>query len=186
MNVHDARYRFTEQLIRDNFLKLLDEKPLNRITVRELCDLCSINRATFYKHYPDVYGVLEALEAEILESVDGLMDTGNFGNMVSFYKDLLSFSREQVLKWHAIFSDNGDPGFITQLLKRGMDFGYPLFIETLTKATPDQKDLVFHFLSMGTAAMVEHWIKEAMQQSEEEMAQLLKKTTDAIIQAYSK
>lgn len=52
---------FTKQAIMDTFLRLLDEKPLDRITVREIITECQISRNTFYYHFGDIYALLDAL-----------------------------------------------------------------------------------------------------------------------------
>lgn len=47
----DARVRYTKMVIKNSFVKLLAKKPLEKVTVKETCELSEINRATFYKHY---------------------------------------------------------------------------------------------------------------------------------------
>lgn len=49
----DARVRYTKLVIKDAFISLLKEKPLNKVTVKEICALAGINRATFYRYYCD-------------------------------------------------------------------------------------------------------------------------------------
>ena len=39
--------------------KLLEEKPLNQIRVREVTELCGIRRQSFYYHFPDVYALFD-------------------------------------------------------------------------------------------------------------------------------
>ena len=39
---------FTKKAIRDSLVKLLNEKPLSKITVRDIVDDCGVNRNTFY------------------------------------------------------------------------------------------------------------------------------------------
>ena len=53
MEKMDARKRYTQMVLKQSFLKLLKEKPVNRITVKEVCALAQLNRATFYAHYSD-------------------------------------------------------------------------------------------------------------------------------------
>ena len=43
----DQRTRMTKQLIRKAFMELLREKPIQSISIRELCGLAGINRGTF-------------------------------------------------------------------------------------------------------------------------------------------
>ena len=47
----DIRIEKTEKAIRNAFLELRAAKPLEKITVRELCSLACINKSTFYSHY---------------------------------------------------------------------------------------------------------------------------------------
>ena len=45
---------FTKQAIKAAFLELLDEKPLNKISVRDIVERCGINRNSFYYHFQDI------------------------------------------------------------------------------------------------------------------------------------
>ena len=49
----------TKREILRAFSDLASEKPVDKITVKEITDLCQISRNTFYYHYQDVYEVLE-------------------------------------------------------------------------------------------------------------------------------
>lgn len=55
---------FTRKAIRDSFIKLLNEKPLNQITVRDIVDDCGINRNTFYYYFQDIPNLLETIVNE--------------------------------------------------------------------------------------------------------------------------
>ncbi len=50
---------FTKKAIMDTFLRLMEKKPLEKITLRDLVDECGINRNTFYYYFQDIYAVLE-------------------------------------------------------------------------------------------------------------------------------
>ena len=65
-NRRDHRVRVTKMLIRRAFTDLLRQKPLQSISVRELCSKAGINRSTFYAHYSDVYDLLNQIEEEML------------------------------------------------------------------------------------------------------------------------
>ena len=40
--------------IMESVLKLLEERPLSKITVKDIVDECGINRNTFYYHFEDI------------------------------------------------------------------------------------------------------------------------------------
>ena len=63
----DARVKYTKAAIKEVFLGLLQKKPIDKITVTELCERAGINRATFYSHYNDCYDLLRSMEDEFLE-----------------------------------------------------------------------------------------------------------------------
>lgn len=65
----DARVQYTKTRIKEAFYTLLEKKSIKRISVREPCELAEINRATFYKHYADVFDLMEKLEDETLALV---------------------------------------------------------------------------------------------------------------------
>ena len=56
---NDLRVRVTNMLIRRAFMELLKQKPLQNISIKELCEKAEINRGTFYAHYTDVYDLLK-------------------------------------------------------------------------------------------------------------------------------
>lgn len=69
---------FTKQAIKASFIKLLNEKPLGKISVRDIVEDCGINRNSFYYHYQDI----PALLTEII--------TGLFDRLIEAYPDVTS------------------------------------------------------------------------------------------------
>ena len=49
----DLRIQKTHKALIQAFLKLLEEKQFEDITVNEICELAEVRRATFYKHFGD-------------------------------------------------------------------------------------------------------------------------------------
>ena len=65
----DLRVKKTEGSIRQAFLDLRRQKPLEKITVKELCQRAEIHKSTFYSHYEDLYALSDALETQVVEQV---------------------------------------------------------------------------------------------------------------------
>ena len=65
-NTTDRRVRKTRGQLRQGLVRLMREKSIQDITVKELCEECDINRGTFYLHYTDVYQLLHSIEDELL------------------------------------------------------------------------------------------------------------------------
>ena len=50
----DRRVRKTKSQLRKGLARLLQEKSIGEITVKELVEEVDINRSTFYLHYSDI------------------------------------------------------------------------------------------------------------------------------------
>lgn len=49
----------TKHALEASLKRLLQQKPLNKITVSEIAEDCEINRMTFYYHFKDIYDLVE-------------------------------------------------------------------------------------------------------------------------------
>jgi AcrR family transcriptional regulator len=57
----DPRIRRTRGLLQDALKRLLEEKEFDKITIQDIAEAATLNRATFYAHYPDKFALLEEL-----------------------------------------------------------------------------------------------------------------------------
>lgn len=68
--------QYTKKMIREVFINMLNEYPLDKITVKAIATACEINRNTFYYHYTDVYALLtEIFQTELQTVIDEYNDT---------------------------------------------------------------------------------------------------------------
>ena len=66
----------TEQMIIDTFLKLVEEKTLDKITINDIADGCGINRNTFYYHFDDIYSLIEQIFKARLNTIETMFEEG--------------------------------------------------------------------------------------------------------------
>lgn len=57
----DPRIRRTRGLLQDALKRLLEAKEFDKITIQDIAEAATLNRATFYAHYPDKFALLEEL-----------------------------------------------------------------------------------------------------------------------------
>ena len=57
----NPRIRRTRQLLQQALEKLLETKEFDKISVHDIADLATVNRATFYDHYTDKSALLAAM-----------------------------------------------------------------------------------------------------------------------------
>ena len=68
----------SRKMIRQAFFELLKEKSFEKITVTDVVKKADVNRSTFYAHYPDVMGVVEEIQQEIIEYTQSFMENVDF------------------------------------------------------------------------------------------------------------
>jgi AcrR family transcriptional regulator len=59
----DPRILRSRQLLMESLLRLLTRKEFADISIQEIADEATLNRATFYLHYPDKNALLQAMTA---------------------------------------------------------------------------------------------------------------------------
>src|SRR5271167_402866 len=60
----DPRILRSRRMLMDSLVRLLSKKEFEDISVQEIADEATLNRATFYLHYPDKNALLRAMTAE--------------------------------------------------------------------------------------------------------------------------
>lgn len=68
----NQRITITKRMLKEGLLRLLEEKPLDKVRVNELCEESGINRATFYRHYQTPQDVLVELELDFVRQMASL------------------------------------------------------------------------------------------------------------------
>ncbi len=180
----DARVRYTKMRIREAFFQCLREKPVSRITVKELCDLAEINRATFYSHYLDVFDLLEQLEQEVLAQMRELalrpQDSPGDGVLLRTLRGLQNDRSEARL----LASPNADPNFGARVSAVFQDAQLPRLEERFPRCTPAQRSYIYHFIAGGCAGILNEWTRGGMTESPEELAEQINQLCKAAVTAY--
>ncbi len=177
MRQGDHRTRVTKMLIRKAFTDLLRQKPIQSISIKELCTHAGINRGTFYAHYTDIYDLLDKMESDMmkdfLEALKPLLDLDE--------KDLtplkITTSIFQCLKDNAdlctvTLGPFGDKEFAARLINIGREKCVETYMRFFAGATPKQIEYYYAFVSSGCIGLLEKWLSEGMAASAEEMASM--------------
>lgn len=180
----DARVRYTRMRIREAFLNCLETKPVSKITVKEICDMAEINRATFYKHYADPFELLQKLEEEALAELGQNIQACRQGTSQGLLLTILNSMKNTENSYTLLTSPNGDSGFAARIA----DIFYKEFQPRMAKELPgcsdDEKNAAFLFVSGGCGHLISEWIKNGMPSSTEQVADGLNKMCTAFVKAY--
>lgn len=84
----DLRVKRTNKYIIEAFIRLVEEKGFEQVTVQNIADEAMINRATFYAHYKDKQDLYEKIFDLAVESFTAILDFEDFvqGNRIKIRK----------------------------------------------------------------------------------------------------
>ncbi|OPJ60524.1 TetR/AcrR family transcriptional regulator [Clostridium chromiireducens] len=113
----DRRIRRTKKVLIEALTKLMSEKKINNITVKELTDLADVNRSTFYLYYNDIYDMLEKIEEELFNDFTEAYEkfseeTTTYDSLLSFLAYLLEFIKINADMFKILLGPDGDYAFI--------------------------------------------------------------------------
>lgn len=155
---------FTKKAIRDSFVKLLNEKPLNQITVRDIVDDCGINRNTFYYYFQDLPQLLETMIDEEAEriirgypTVDSIEDCLNAA--IGFALE----NRKAVMHiYHSINRDIYEQ-YQWQVCEHTITTYVDRILSGRTVSEQDRK-LIIDYLKGVCFGLVSYWLETGMQE----------------------
>ena len=157
----DARVRYTKMVLKNALLELMETKPMNKITVKEICERAQLNRATFYKHYSDCYELLESIENDIFkkfaESIKNYVRAVDVTDLVSSIYDIIN-DNEKVCRT-LIFNQRG-AALVGRMIAYAHDISVTEWGRKFKRATVDEIELLYLCLSNGLfSAVVEGYDK---------------------------
>lgn len=162
---------YTKNIIRETFIEMLNENPLNKITVKDIAEKSQINRNTFYYHYSDIYILLaEIFQEELQKVIDEYNDTLSWEesfivaaefalkNKRAVYHVYNSMQREELANY--IYNVSGN------IMSR--------YVEKVSQgiaASKSDQALIANFYQSALTEMVLRWIASGMKGDPEEIVE---------------
>lgn len=183
----DARVRYTKMIIQTNFVALLKQKPIDKITVKEICDLAEINRATFYKYYLNAFDLLEKIEDEILGEFQETVQNITKENINEILIQLLKRIKENSDLYITLFSGYGDTKFILKIFH----ICYTEFSAYISRQFPETAEShrawgYVYYTVQGISGVLQYWIFDGMTIPPENTAEFIKKMISSTLQNIAK
>ncbi|NCC66940.1 MAG: TetR/AcrR family transcriptional regulator [Clostridia bacterium] len=156
----DYRVARTQRHLKESFFELIQEKPIDKITIRELAERAEVSRSTFYLHYDSIFDIAKSIEEDMLfEYREGFRKTINENkNYSTLIEELITFSfrhkYENLQYSRMLYMNHGSSELISQYNK--------IAAEELKSAFPGKwSDLfttVLNFYVCGIINLIHEWI----------------------------
>lgn len=149
----------TKKAICDAFAELMYEKELSKITVQELADRADVGRATFYKHYYDIYDVYEKMESTFLIELGEIITEQGIKSKFEVYPAVFEYMKKNPKIFKMIFSPNNNVPLRRKLITMVEGLNRVIWSESLGIAMDDSMvECAIKYHSNGCLAIIENWV----------------------------
>ena len=158
----------TDRRLREALLSVMEQDRLP--SVGELCEIAQVNRSTFYRHYLDVYDLMEKTEAEIQKGLAEIMTTSVEG-------EPLERLARYVADYHKFYRI-----YLQKHLDGSMEAGFQRYWEShlkpvfLRAGVTDERRMLYYyqFVKAGVMTVLKLWLEDGCRESPEEIARILR------------
>lgn len=174
----NRREEYTLRVIRETFLQMLSKQSVERISIGELCEMADINRSTFYRHYADVYALLDEICEECFQNLFTSLAKFNDPNGANIERTAYNL----ILKACTVTEENKE---LYQILlfkqpaarfqQRLTDAFYQLFLghHDAVHSRTLETNLHYQYLASGILGIWQAWLKDDCQLSKNVVAEIV-------------
>lgn len=152
--------RNTRRRLREALLRLLEQKPLHEISVKELTELADVNRGTFYFHYQDIFDLLVSMEDAFFEQLDRTLSENpvHGGGVYPYLHAIFSFLGENRDFCRIMLGPHGDMQFVDRVKQR-VDAQCSFIWQLLAPETDPQRYAMYNaFIINGCIGLLQEWL----------------------------
>lgn len=162
---NNQRKKDSQERIEKVFIRLVQTREVNDISVSEICKLAKVNRTTFYANYLDIYDLVDKVKDRMIEEFAGMFSVDKRGHNDENY--LLMFNH---IKNNQIF--------YRTYFRLGFDVSYDIsyFDSKLAKQRYNNKFIDYHceFFKAGISAVIKKWLNNDCKESPEDLLEIIK------------
>lgn len=186
MNKSESKYFNTALRMDDALVSLLEEKSLEFVTVKEICEMAGVNRSTFYLHYETI----EDLLSECMENVNKKF-LSYFGDQYKDFiekidaaplEDLILIKDEYLIPYLKFINENRNVFYAaynsphvmqsTQKFEGLYQHIFQPIMERFDYPESERKYAITYYVN-GIAAIVMEWLKDGCRESKEDIAEVI-------------
>ncbi len=174
---------YTKKILCASLLDLLADKPLHKVSIREITEKAHVNRQTFYYHFDDIYALVKWMFQEeafqfiqqldhSLQWEDSLMELFTYiDNNRKVLTNIITSVGNRELK-RLLYDDT-----FNIVLKIIDSIG-----KELPTATEDYKRFLSHFYTLAFAGLLESWLFGEITDTPESIIEMIRTNINNQIQ----
>ena len=168
----NRRVKMTKRMMKEALIDLMDQKPLEKITVTEICKSADVNRSTFYAYYEDISALMLEIEDEVLEHVTIYADNFNDYSdkrMLEVFEEFFDYVRENSKVFRVLIIQHDNRSFNRRMLDTIME-KYKMSLE-YNNELPARYTYIYSI--SGVIGIMGEWIESGFAISSKKLAKMV-------------
>ncbi len=154
MKKMDARKRYTQRVLKASLLELLKRRPINKITVKDVCALAELNRSTFYSHYSDCFDLLDHIEDELVAEFEEALSRVGFRDVTALIVAIYEIIDKHEEACRTLIFNNTNASVIQRMIEAAREKSIAEWKLALPGATNVDLEMLYTHLSNGLMNVV--------------------------------
>jgi len=168
----DRRIRKTKKALREGLAKLLSEKNIQNITVKELTDKADIHRSTFYANFHDIYDLYSHMEDTVIQEIKDIASVDFAFKTKIFFEKLLNYINDNKQVARLFFKQN--ISFSEQLTTLLRDACLDCWRKEYNiQSTPEEMDYYVQHALSGAIGIIGMWVSDDFKYPMEKLVVML-------------
>lgn len=170
----DRRVLKTKRAIRGAFIKLLTEKDINEITIKNIADEADVDRKTLYNYYANIYEIREEFENELAgfleEAIQKIDLKKNIDNPQHIFEILTELINTNFELYSYLMRMNANSHIVRKIyavLKSSIRY---VMAENNLISEPENLDLCVDFITSGMISVYQNWFNSDQRRPIEEVS----------------
>ncbi len=161
----DRRIRYTQMVLKDALIELLQEKPLSKITVTEICQKADVNRGTYYLHYANQFDQMDKLEASLCDGIIAYLDQLMVSNdATTITEGLLEYILENRALCCALLGEHAERSLEERLQNILHERIFTIW-DVKARNEYSMEEYVYLYVISGSLSIVRRWLYDSNNQS---------------------
>ena len=154
----------TKDAIKKSFLKLLNSKPIDKITVKEIVEDCGINRNSFYYHFDDIPSLMEEIFND--QADEFVSHSFSPDNLYDSIMEAITFSLEnKTAILHVFNSPNRQfyDRYLNRVARRTVTEFFDNFTKDSKRISEEDREAVVMYYKSLLIGFVFDWVSDGAQ-----------------------
>jgi AcrR family transcriptional regulator len=173
----NRKTRYTKMVLRETLMEFMKTRPITDISIKEICAAADVSRTTFYSHYSDQYDLLRQIEEDTIAVTTEAFNKYDFARSkieaLKMMEELLDYVRKNTNSIQVLLGEYGDSSF----QKKFFAFYFSRVFDKISRVGKliDTVNTGYHlaFVITSNIGLTQHWLKNNMDKSIQEMAEMI-------------